>query len=84
VPAPRGGLFLRGRMGGMKQFSIRDLLFLVAAVAPLFVVSGCDRKYRAAVETVEAMDKRMQQVEKEASNPQQMNRRDMEAKLRGE
>jgi hypothetical protein len=70
-------------MDGMK-LSIRDLLFLLAAVSPLFVVSGCGRKYRAAAETVEAMDKRMQQVEKEASNPQQINRRDTEAKLRGE
>jgi hypothetical protein len=27
------GFFMRGRMGGMKQFSIRDLLFLVVIVA---------------------------------------------------
>jgi hypothetical protein len=27
------GFFMRGRMGGMKQFSLRDLLFLVVIVA---------------------------------------------------
>jgi outer membrane lipoprotein-sorting protein len=75
---------MRGRMGGMKQFSVRHLLFLIAAVTPLFVVAGCNRKYRAAAETVEAMDKRMQQIKKEASSLQQVNRRDGEAKSRGE
>jgi hypothetical protein len=56
----------------MKRFSIRDLLFLIAAVCPLFVVSGCKKKYRAAAETVEAMDKRMQQVEREALHPEHL------------
>ena len=52
----------------MKQFSIRNVLFLVVIVAQLFVTSGCMEKFRAADKQVEAMDKRMKQLEKDASN----------------
>ena len=52
----------------MKQFSIRDLLFLVVMVAQPFVTSGCMEKFRAADQQVEVMDKRMKQIEKDASN----------------
>jgi LEA14-like dessication related protein len=52
----------------MKQFSIRNLLFLVVVVAQPFVASGCMEKFRAADKQVEAMDKRMKQIEKDASN----------------
>jgi hypothetical protein len=32
-PASRCGLLMRGRMGRMKQFSLRDLLFLCVIIA---------------------------------------------------
>lgn len=51
-----------------KQFSFRDLLFLVVIVAELYVVSGCDERFRAADKQVEAVDKRMKQIEKDATN----------------
>jgi hypothetical protein len=52
----------------MKQFSIRNLLFLAVIAAQQFVTSGCMEKFRAADKQVEAMDKRMKQIEKDASN----------------
>ena len=52
----------------MTQFSIRNLLFLVVVAAQPFVTSGCMEKFRAADKQVEAMDKRMKQIEKDASN----------------
>lgn len=60
--------FMRGRMGGMKHSSVRDLLFVVAIVAQLFVTSGCLQANRAADEhVVKAIDKRMKQIEKDAA-----------------
>ncbi len=67
--------FMRGKMAGMKYSSIRDLLFLVVIVAQPFAISGCMDRFRAADKQVEAAEKRMKQIEKEASNP--------EAKLKG-
>ena len=52
----------------MKQFSVRDLLFLIVIVAQLFSNSGCMQRFRAADKQVEAIDKRMKQIEKDASN----------------
>ncbi len=57
---------MRGRMGVMKHSSVCDLLLLVVAAVPLFVISGCMDKYREADKHVEAMDKRMKQIEKDA------------------
>jgi hypothetical protein len=54
-------------MGGVRHSSARDLLFLVVVAAQLFVISGCMDKYRAADKHVEAMDKRMKQIEKDAA-----------------
>ena len=41
---------------------------MVVIVAQPFVTSGCMEKFRAADKQVEAMDKRMKQIEKDASN----------------
>jgi hypothetical protein len=52
----------------MKQFSGRDLLFLIVVVAQLFIYSGCMERFRAADKQVEAIDKRMKQIEKDANS----------------
>jgi hypothetical protein len=41
------GFFKRDRMGGMKRFSIRDLLFLVVIVALALGLSSDHRKLTA-------------------------------------
>jgi hypothetical protein len=52
--------------GEMKQFSFRD--FLVVVVAQLCVIPGCMERFRAADKQVEAIDNRMKQIEKDATN----------------
>jgi hypothetical protein len=75
------GFFMRARMGRMKRLLVRRSLLLIVIAAQLFVIFGCMAKYRAADTQVEAMDKRMKQIEKDAADTNSPGRRrDVEAK----
>ena len=70
-------------MTDMKHSSVRDLMSLSLIVAQSFVFSGCMQQYHVADEHVKALDKRMKQVEKEASNTK-VSRRNVEASSSGD
>jgi hypothetical protein len=76
---------MRGRMGLMKLLTMRRSLLLIMFAAQMFIISGCLAKYQEADKQVEAIDKRMKQIENDAANTSSPGRRrDVGGKLTDE